>query len=231
VSRLDALPPAPFVVDIGCSTGYLLEDLYRALPGASLAGFDLVFSGLRHAHAGVPGALVALADACRLPLADRTADAVVSANLLEHVPDDERALAEICRVLKPGAPAVLVVPAGPGTYDYYDRYLHHERRYGRGELAGKARAVGLLVVDDVHLGWTMYPAFWVVKKRNRAKYDDLRGDALKARVLNDIENTRDSRLGHVACQVEERLMARGWTPPFGIRVMTVVRRPPEVNAT
>ena len=41
------------------------------------------------------------------------------------------------RILRPGARAVIVVPAGPGTYDYYDRFLGHERRYARGELAGQ----------------------------------------------------------------------------------------------
>ena len=45
-------------------------------------------------------------------------------------------------MLRPGARAVVVVPAGPGTYDYYDRFLGHERRYARGELAGKARDGG-----------------------------------------------------------------------------------------
>ena len=46
-------------------------------------------------------------------------------------------------VVRPGAPAVIVVPAGPGTYDYYDRFLGHERRYARHELSRKAAAAGL----------------------------------------------------------------------------------------
>ena len=77
---------------------------------------------------------------CALPFADASVAAAVSANLLEHVPDDERALAELRRVLRPGGRAVIVVPASPGVYDYYDRFLGHERRYARGELASKARA-------------------------------------------------------------------------------------------
>ncbi len=83
---------------------------------------------------------------------------VVSANLLEHVPDDRRALAEMRRVAATGAHVVIVVPAGPGTYDYYDRFLGHERRYARGELAGKAVAAGLEVLEDMHLASLLYPA-------------------------------------------------------------------------
>jgi SAM-dependent methyltransferase len=231
LSRLGPLPPSAVVIDAGCSTGYLLEDLRAHLPDGRLTGFDLVFSGLRVAAASLTRVLVAQADVCRLPLGDRSVDAVVSANLLEHVPDDGRALAEIHRVLRPGARAVLVVPAGPNTYDYYDRYLHHQRRYARHELASRAARAGLEVVEDFHLGWSMYPAFWLVKKRNRMRFGRLEGEELSARVQRDIANTKDSRLGHVACGVEERLLARGVVPPFGIRGLTVVRRPPENAAS
>ena len=61
------------------------------------------------------------------------------ANLLEHVPDDIGALHQMFQVLKPGSRLVLVVPAGRALYDYYDRFLHHQRRYGRRELSAKAR--------------------------------------------------------------------------------------------
>jgi hypothetical protein len=59
------------------------------------------------------------------------------------VPDDARALAEVFPTLRPGARAVIVVPVGPGNYDYYDRFLGHERRYAKGELARKADSAGL----------------------------------------------------------------------------------------
>lgn len=157
LERLGPLPPAPTVIDIGCSSGYLLADLSARLPDATLIGVDLVASGLRKAHGHVPDALLLQADVCALPLADECIDVAVSANLLEHVPDDERALGEIFRTLRPGARAVIVVPVDPSCYDYYDRLLGHERRYARGELARKARAVGLKVLQDARLGALLYP--------------------------------------------------------------------------
>lgn len=227
IERLGDIPAAGTIADLGCSTGYLLEDLEAAFPQARLLGLDLVAPGLRKAHELVPAARLLRADVCVLPIADACVDAIVSANLLEHVPDDEGALAEMRRVLKPGGRAVIVVPAAPNTYDYYDRFLGHERRYGRGELAGKARAAGLEVVEDAHLGAPLYPAFWAVKKRNRLRYDDLRGAELEERVAGDIANTQDSRLGAWACRLERLLLQRGIRLPFGIRGLTVVRRPAE----
>jgi ubiquinone/menaquinone biosynthesis C-methylase UbiE len=224
LARLGELPPACTVLDVGCSTGHLLEDLHRNVPHARLIGVDLVANGLRKAHATIPQARLLQADACALPLADGSVDAVVSANLLEHVPDDVRALAEIFRVLRPGGRAVVVIPLGPGNYDYYDRFLCHERRYARGELARKARAVGLAVLEDICLGAVLYPAFWAVKQRNRRRYEQLRGEALERRVAHDIERTNDSMFGRIACRLEEGLLDRGVRLPFGIRGLTVLSR-------
>jgi SAM-dependent methyltransferase len=225
LARLGPLPASPSIVDLGCSSGYLLEDLRVGYPQAILIGVDLIAGGLRKAHENVPDARLIRADACGLPLEDESVDAAVSANLLEHVPDDQKALAELCRVLRPGACGVVVVPTGPGTYDYYDRFLGHERRYARGELASKASRAGLEVIDDIHLGSVLYPAFWLVKRLNRLRYANLEGEALESRVAANIANTSNSELGRLACDAEQGLLRRGIRLPFGIRGLTVVRRP------
>jgi SAM-dependent methyltransferase len=228
LARLGSVAAGAVVLDLGCSTGFLLEDLRRAFPQAALVGIELIAAGLSKAHVSVPEARLVQADARRLPLADASVDVAVSLNLLEHVPDDERALNELGRVLRPGARAVLVVPIGRGLYDYYDRFLGHERRYDRGELAAKARRSGLEVVEDLHLGGALFPAFWVVKQRNRRRYGQLRGTALAGRVATDIGSSRDSRIVRVGLLLEEALLDRGLRLPFGIRGLTVVRRPGSV---
>lgn len=227
LERLGPVRRGSTVLDVGCSAGYLLEDLRERTRQATLIGVDLIAEGLRRAHTVVPEALLLQADACALPLADASVDAVVSANVLEHVPDDERALAEIFRVMKPGARAVIVIPLGPGMYDYYDRFLGHVRRYARGEIAAKARGAGLLVLDELCLGAPLYPAFWAIKQRNRRLHGDLRGEALESKVLSDIAGTRDSSAGRLACRVERALLDRGVKLPFGIRGLTVLARPAE----
>lgn len=225
LQRLGSLPNPATVIDVGCSTGYLLADLRTRLPDATLIGVDLVASGLRKAHTHVPDALLLQADACALPLDDQCVDVAVSANLLEHVPDDEAALSEIFRTLRPGGRAVIVVPVDPSCYDYYDRLLGHERRYARGESARKARGVGLKVLEDARLGALLYPAFWAVKRRNRMRYGQLSGVALERKVIGDIERTGDSGLGRLACRMDDMLLKGGVRLPFGIRGLTALERP------
>jgi SAM-dependent methyltransferase len=50
-----------------------------------------------------------------LPLADDSVDLMVCYHVLEHIPDDRRAMREIARVLRPHGMAILQVPWRPGT--------------------------------------------------------------------------------------------------------------------
>lgn len=222
LARVGPLDHGATVADIGCSTGYLLQDLSAARPDYLLVGVDLVSSGLRKAHALVPDARLIYADACALPFLDASVDGIVSSNLLEHVPDDVGALREFARVLRPGARAVIVVPAGPRTYDYYDRFLGHERRYARRELAAKARRAGLEVVEDGFLASLLYPLFWLTKQRNRLLHGRLQGAELERRVSADIARTHTSRAGLGLWHLEEALRLR---LPFGIRSIVVAGKP------
>jgi SAM-dependent methyltransferase len=221
----DAVPREGILADLGCSTGHLLSDLQAACPDAFLVGVDLVEEGLRKAHAQVPGAALLLADVTDLPFGDATVHAVVSANVLEHVADDLAVLSEIERVLVPGGRAALVVPAGPGLYDYYDAFLGHERRYRRGELPRKSRSAGLSPVRESFLGSLVYPAFWLVKKVNRVRYAEAPSERVEALVKRDIERTGDSQLASGAAKIEAALARRGLSLPFGIRSVTIAEKP------
>ncbi len=225
LSRIGPIGQQAAIADVGCSTGYLLHDLRQAHPQATLIGVDMVSAGLEKAHGLVASALLLRADCRQLPIVASTLDAIVSANLLEHVPDDQRALAEFARVLRPGGRAVIVVPAGPSTYDYYDRFLGHERRYGRRELARKCAGAGLEVIEDGYIASLLFPAFWLVKQRNRRLHRDLYGEALEAKVASDISMTQRSLLGEATWSLERRLAALGVRLPFGIRSLVVARRP------
>ncbi len=189
-------PPGATIADLGCSTGFLLEDLHAAHPDAALIGVDMIAAGLRKAHGAVPEARLLQADVCELPLEDQSVDAVVSANLLEHVRDDGRALREIARVLKPGRAGRAGGPRRPA-------------RRSTTTIAFSATSAATLAAswptsaeppvwqprEDRHLGSFLYPAFWLVKQRNRRRYDDLRGDALEARVTQDIARTHELASG------------------------------------
>ncbi len=90
------------IADLGCGGGLLSEFFLGA--DARVIGVDLSHRSLLAAK-GRPGARAALyvrADLARSPLAGLSADIAILADVLEHVPDVEAAMAEAARVLKPG---------------------------------------------------------------------------------------------------------------------------------
>jgi SAM-dependent methyltransferase len=91
------------------------------------------------------------ADVTTLPFAAERFDAAVLAEVLEHVPDDRGALAEVARVLRPGGVLAVSVPANPALFGPSDRWAGHVRRYTRTALLEACQAAGF----SVHrcLGW------------------------------------------------------------------------------
>ncbi len=101
------------LLDFGCGNG--AQTLALAPRFRQTVGVDVEREHLRalaRAVAGVaPGRVTpVLFGGGRLPFRDRAFDAAVSFEVLEHVPDDRAALAELRRVLRPGGVLVLTVP-------------------------------------------------------------------------------------------------------------------------
>lgn len=71
------------------------------------------------------------ADATSLPLADDSLDLVVAFDVLEHLHDDDSAVREVRRVLKPTGTYLVAVPADPRLWSAHDVAVDHVRRYTR----------------------------------------------------------------------------------------------------
>jgi SAM-dependent methyltransferase len=74
------------------------------------------------------------ADATRLPVADASLDLVVAFDVLEHLDDDDAAVREVFRVLRPGGHYVVAVPCDPALWSAHDEAVGHVRRYTRPTL-------------------------------------------------------------------------------------------------
>jgi SAM-dependent methyltransferase len=86
-------------------------------------------------------------DATRLPLADASLDLVVAFDLLEHLVDDDAAVAEVRRVLKPTGTYLVAVPADPRLWSDHDEAVDHVRRYTREGLVDLLDRGGFQVTD------------------------------------------------------------------------------------
>ncbi|BBO79514.1 hypothetical protein DSCO28_00800 [Desulfosarcina ovata subsp. sediminis] len=69
-------------------------------------------------------------------------DTVIYVNVLEHIENDEKELAHIHEVLKPGGHALIFVPALPFLFSNFDRQVGHFRRYLKKNLICLSEKIG-----------------------------------------------------------------------------------------
>ncbi|MEZ4269216.1 MAG: class I SAM-dependent methyltransferase [Myxococcota bacterium] len=145
VGRMD-LPRDSRICDLGCGTGGNLAMLARY---GVVTGVERDPMAARMAREAT-GFEVQVGTAEQTELASDSFDVVCLFDVLEHLPAEGPALAEIRRILRPGGRLLLTVPAFPLLWSGHDVALHHFRRYRR---AGLAR---VLLNAGMDLQWLSY---------------------------------------------------------------------------
>lgn len=102
--------PNRVVVELGSGGGFMRETIPDVITSdvLPLADVDMQFSALE------------------MPLSADAVDAVVMLDVMHHVPDAERFLAELDRVLRPGGQALMIEPANTPWGRFVYRNFHHE---------------------------------------------------------------------------------------------------------
>mgnify|MGYP001106434796 CR=1 FL=1 len=143
IVKASAVRPGTTVVDVGCGTGFLTQQVGMQTQGnAKIVGVDLSPSMLQIAkeNLGKIGLLESVefrvGDAENIPVDDNFADAVLGNMVLHHCPRPRRAISEMTRVLKPG-----------GRLAVADLEKHNER-WLRDEMADRWLGFELKKVEE-----------------------------------------------------------------------------------
>ncbi len=170
--------PGMTVLDLGCGEGRHAFEAYRR--GATVLAVDWgtqevattrewlgAIAAAGEAPAGA-AAGAARADLRALPVPDACVDRVIASEVLEHIPDDRTALAEIARVLRPGGRVAVTVPRyGPERVcwalsdAYHANEGGHIRIYRGDQLAERLAAVGLQPTGTHHAHALHAPYWWL----------------------------------------------------------------------
>jgi SAM-dependent methyltransferase len=94
--------PGMRVLDLGTGVGAMAGALARRHPGIELWGLDIRAAQLAQAQVLHPVARYVQGDATRMPFPDASFDRVHASWVLEHIPEPERVLREVRRILAPG---------------------------------------------------------------------------------------------------------------------------------
>lgn len=147
------------ILDTGCGTGMLLKEL-EALGvcyGIDISQRAVDFCKQR----GIGNILIA--DAANIPYPDNTFDVALALDVIEHIKDDEEALKEIYRVLKPQGMAIIMVPAFMFLWGVTDVISQHHRRYALSELRKKIENRRFSIIRSSYFNTFLFPFIALVR--------------------------------------------------------------------
>ncbi len=178
---IEALDPinGEKIMDLGCGTGYYLFLLSSLSVKLDLVGFDNDKKALDEAKESLKERNIKfiLGDSRILPFRENSFDKIVASEVLEHIEDDEKALSEIYKILKPNGLFVISTPSinYPFFWDPINWTLqhlfnahiqkgffsgiwnNHMRLYGKKDLEIKFKNAGFEIEDSKELTFWCLP--------------------------------------------------------------------------
>jgi ArsR family transcriptional regulator len=168
---LDALPPRiGRLLDIGCGTGGLLERLAPRIEeglGVDASRDMLALTRTRLAERGLSHVSVRQADMYRLALPDAAFDAVTLQMVLHYAEDPAAALAEACRVLRPGGVLAIVDLAPHQRADLLGAHAHRWPGFDDAGIAGWLGASGCVPARSATVPGALDVRLWIAERKTR----------------------------------------------------------------
>ena len=162
VMEEEFFPKAATILDVGCGLGtvrmFLCEK--HSYIGCDVSEATLVRARKIHSSRN---AYFDLGSLPSLPIEAGAVDAALCLEVLEHIPDDDSAVAELARVVRPGG---ILIASVPNSYYWpeYESLIGHIRHYDWASLTALVEKHGFLITRRIpqHRGfWRGYHYFYL----------------------------------------------------------------------
>ena len=159
------LPRPARVLDAGCGLGFTIAHIQTLLPEAALIGLDFSPGAIAWASNRFPTIDWRCGDLTAMDLYEEF-DLVVCTEVIEHIRDYEKVIANLCKAIRPGGHLILTTQAG--RVHQTEQYVGHLRHFKRHELLSRLQEQGLTSVTALSWGW---PALTVLKYVSNIRAD------------------------------------------------------------
>ncbi|WP_432410165.1 class I SAM-dependent methyltransferase [Rasiella sp. SM2506] len=156
-------PKDATILDIGCSSGILLDELKQdGFAVENLYGVDISSIAIENCKKnGIPNAYVM--DAQHIELRQKF-DIVIASDCLEHIEDDKSALKNWNNLLTNQGTIMIFVPAFMSLWSHHDKVNMHYRRYTLPELKNKMEHTGFKIKKSSFWNFFLFVPVYLFRK-------------------------------------------------------------------
>ncbi len=205
------------LLDAGCGTGKGIIFLQQY---GKVDGFDISKEAVRFCHLrGLKQVITGSID--KIPYKDNTFDAVICFDVLgqREVSNDQKAVKEFYRVLKPGGILLIRIAAFNWLYGYHDVAVHTKQRYNAYQLKKLFKKIQFQELKITYANLFLFPLIVLVRIISRIFGTKGKG-ASDVDHLNPILN----KLFYYPLFVES-ILIRFISLPFGLSIIGVAKKP------
>ena len=156
------LPSDVKIIDIGTSSGTNMR-LLKSLGFTNYHGFDMSELSKKYCEDKNLGKVI-IGDICESDLESNKYDLILATDILEHIDNDDKALTEIARMLKPGGTVVITVPAFMCLWGLQDDVSMHKRRYLYDEVTNKVQRANLNIAESYYFNFILFAPILIARK-------------------------------------------------------------------
>lgn len=202
------------ILDIGCGTGKLMEELqpYGQIYGIDASSQAVSFCRRRHLQR-----VYQTVFPHHRHLNHNRFDVIICLDVLEHIKDDGLAIRTINQLLRPHGKLILTVPAYPWLFSYWDKISGHHRRYSAPQLLSILNHTGFKIIKISYLYSFLLPIAIPFRFiRNHLFKKSPKSDFIK------LANTVNQLLLSLA--TIERALLKYANLPFGLSLLCVAEK-------
>jgi SAM-dependent methyltransferase len=211
-------PEAKNFLEIGCGTGFVLSGVADANPQLEVSGSEIHSAGLSYATDRVKHATLFQMDARNIPF-ENEFDVIGAFDVLEHIEEDNKVLAQMFNALSPGGGIILTVPQHRFLWSQQDEYACHVRRYEAQELQSKIEQAGFQVERATSFVSLLLPLMFMSRLSKRRPVENY--DATQELRINGIAN----KVLETILDFERFIIQVGISFPAGGSRLVIARKP------
>jgi SAM-dependent methyltransferase len=211
-------PKSSRILDIGCSSGILLNELNDiGFSKDNLFGIDISGKAIANCKEhGLENTFVM--DAQSITLSEKF-DIIIASDCLEHLQHDDVAIKNWHHLLKPGGELYVFVPAFMSLWSNHDVVNMHYRRYTSKELNEKLLKENFSIVKSGYWNFFLFIPVYFYRGISRMFKKEEKNDGGDIHISNTAVNTLLTKL----ISVENRLL-KSMRFPFGVSTFCIVKK-------